>query len=111
LKLLRETLSLPEVTAITAGRGGPETMARLDTALNDLQEVATERAAPTPVTGASERRDILDGIVVTLARAAYAAACQAAHHLRQPSIAADFELVHLRPVRSSGAPRPAEPTE
>jgi hypothetical protein len=111
LQTLREALNLPAVVAITARRGGPETMARLDAVLSDLETVAAERAAGTPVTTASERRDIVDGIVVTLARAAYAAACQAARRLRQPSIAADFELIHLRPSRASGRTAPSEPAE
>jgi hypothetical protein len=111
LETLRTALSLPAVVAITAGRGGPETLQRLDTAYSDLQGVAAERAGHTPVTTASERRDILDGIVITLARAAYAAATQASRRLRQPSIAAEFELIHLRPSRSSGGATPPEPAE
>jgi hypothetical protein len=96
LTVLLGALVDPAVTAVVATRGGLTTAADL-TVLKDSVRVALEqRTSHPPSTAAAQRRDILDGILVTLARNARAAARMAARALGQPAIADAFELVHLK---------------
>lgn len=104
LTALATAMQLPAVATVLASRGGPTTLLRLDAAETTLTAALRDRAAQSPVTASSERRDILDGLIVTLARSAYAAARVAARARKQPSIAAEFRLTYLEPARGSGTP-------
>jgi hypothetical protein len=104
LKALGTAMQLPPVATVLTTRGGPTTLLRLGAAEQTLAAALRDRAAQSPVTASSERRDILDGLIVTLTRAAYAAARLAARARKQPSIAAEFRLTHLEPSRGSGTP-------
>jgi hypothetical protein len=109
MQLLHATLVDPAVAPVVASRGGPEVATRLVTGYPEVLAALRDRAGHPPSRAVGERRDILDGIVVTLARSARAAARMAARALGQPSIAAAFELVHLEPPRSRRAPAADDP--
>lgn len=109
LKALGTAMQLLPVAEVLARRGGPATLLRLDAAEQTLAGALRERAAQSPVTASYERRDILDGLIVTLARSAYAAARLVARARKQPSIAAEFRLTHLEPSRGNGAPGAGAP--
>jgi hypothetical protein len=100
LTVLLAALVEPAVSTVVAGRGGITATADLAVLKDSVRVALEQRAGHPPTTAAAERRDILDGILVTLARNARAAALMAARALGQPSIAAAFELVHLHPSRS-----------
>jgi hypothetical protein len=103
LQLLFDVLVQPVVDAAVADRGGPGIARRLDTSRTALLAALRERAGQSPVSAAAEERDILEGIVVSLARNASKAARVAARSLGQPSIALDFKLTYLDPARNSGS--------
>jgi len=108
LDLLRKTLNLPAVAAVTVQSGGPEAITDLGASATALRDTAREKAGGG-TTGATENIDILDGIIVTLARNARKAARAAARKLRQPALAAAFELSHLYDNRSTSSPDAQSP--
>jgi hypothetical protein len=110
LQLLFDVLGQPVVAAAVADRGGPGIAGRLHVAREAVLAAQRERAGQTPVAAAAEERDILEGIVVVLARSANAAASVAARSLGQPSIALDFALTYLSPSRTAGAEEPSSDT-
>lgn len=99
LAVLQVTLVDPAVVGIVARRGGPECAADLATLQPAVRDALEARTSAPAVTAAAQRRDILDGILVTLARQARAAARRAARKHGQPAIAAAFDLIHLEPRR------------
>lgn len=110
LAMLLDVLTDPAVAAAAQNRGGsPAAVTRLTALQADLVNALGDRAEQSPTTSANERRDVLDGIVVTLCRQAYAAAQLASRALGQPAIEVEFELTHLTPWRSS-APASAPDT-
>jgi hypothetical protein len=109
LETLHAMLVHPAVVPLVESRGGTEIAARIQATLDKLTGASGEHAAQSPVTAAAEQQNILDGIVVTLARSANAAAQVAAKRLGMPSIAAAFSLTHLEPARRSAAPAPEAP--
>ena len=112
LDLLRKTLNLPAVTTITVQSGGPEAITDLEASAVALRDAAQGKAGGGTV-GATENIDILDGIIVTLARSARKAARAAARKLRQPALATAFELSHIydnRSESSTDVPNPAPGT-
>jgi hypothetical protein len=102
LDLLHKTLNLVAVGAIAAQSGGPEAMTELQASAIALRDSAQGKAGAS-TTAATEQIDILDGIIVTLARSARKAARAAARKLRQPALAAAFELSHLYDKRSTSS--------
>lgn len=96
LSTLHTAVTTPIVLPFVITRGGGELIVRLQNARDALRTAQSARAGHTPVTAVSEERDLLDGMVVALARSARDAAKAAARHLGQPSIAAAFKLTHLR---------------
>jgi hypothetical protein len=110
LKGLQKAMAHPGLAPELADRGGPEILADIERVIPELDALLRERAVQTPVTAASELRDILDGLGVVLTRAAYRAARLAARRLGQPSIEVEFRLTYLTPSRP-GETTPAEPTE
>jgi hypothetical protein len=109
LEALYPVLAAPEVLPLVADRGGPETLAELVTARNDLTVLVNARSDRATDPATADARDITDGYVVPLTRRARAAANVAARRLGQPAIAEDFRLTHLRPRYGSGATTPDEP--
>jgi hypothetical protein len=104
LKSFHDLLSVPALAPITANRGGPRIVAALETARNGLIGAMQDRASTPEVSSASEHRDILDGAVVVLCRAARDAARVAARRLGQPAIAEAFKLDLLRRPSRRKAP-------
>lgn len=116
MQLLQQTLASPTLATVVAGRGGLDTLADLMTSYEPVLAALRDRTGHPSTPVVSERRDVLDGIIVTLARNARAAARRAARALGQPSIATAFELVHIYPPRRRApvaeTPEPsAEPTD
>jgi hypothetical protein len=114
LALLQVALKDPTVAEVVASRGGTEADAELTALQPAVRTAKSDRTEHPAVTAAAERRDILDGFVVTLARTARDASRIAARQHGQPAIAAAFELVHLRRKRNRKAadpetPAPADP--
>lgn len=102
LDMLLDVLEDATVAAAAQNRGGsPAAVTRLTALQADLVDALGDRAEQSPTTSANERRDVLDGIVVTLCRQAYAAAQLASRALGQPAIEVEFELTHLTPWRNS----------
>jgi hypothetical protein len=110
LQLLFDVLVHPVVGAAVVDRGGPGIAGRLETSRTAMLTALRERAGQSPVSAAAEERDILEGIVVALARSANAAASVAARSLGQPSIALDFKLTYLDSSRNAGAEDPSSDT-
>jgi hypothetical protein len=104
LSILYTAIVTPIVLPYVQSRGGADLIARLLNTRATLRAAQSARAGHTPVTSASETRDLLDGLLVSLARSARDAAEAAARHLGQPSIAAAFRLNHLRRRASSRSP-------
>lgn len=109
IAMLLEVLADPAVAQVASGRGGPSALIRLPALQASLVNALGDRAEQSPTTSANERRDVLDGIVVTLCRQAYTAAQLAARALGQPAIEAEFELTHLTTSRNSAAGAGSEP--
>ena len=113
MEMLQAVLSNPAVINVVITRGGARALSSYQDVRSALITAQGDRAAQPAVTGAAERRDILDGIVVTLARSARTAARLAARTLGQPSIAADLALTHLKRSRTdaSGTDEPEAPQD
>jgi hypothetical protein len=114
LALLQAALEDPAVAEVVASRGGPASAIELTALQPAVRTAKSDRTEHPALAAAAERRDILDGFVVTLARTARDASRIAARLHGQPAIAAAFELVHLRrkPSRkpaSPDTPAPADP--
>ncbi|MDI1443376.1 hypothetical protein [Polyangium sp. 6x1] len=107
LDTLRDVLKREGVTAVVHDRGGPDAIARLGIAADALRATAKEREGQSTV-AATEQLDLIDGIVVTLARSARKAARAAARETKQPALAAAFELTHLYGTRGERGQAPEE---
>ncbi|EYF04277.1 hypothetical protein [Chondromyces apiculatus] len=108
LDVLRNMLLRPAVAAVTVDRGGPETVTDLTATITTLrtsnfQHVGTSAQSDT------ERVNVLEGMIVTLARSARKAAVAAGHRLGSEALAALFELSALYPPRATAKPEVAEP--
>jgi hypothetical protein len=111
LQMLRDVLVHADVVGAVVDRGGPGIVARLDASRIDMIDALRERAGQSPVTAAVEEREIIEGLIVSLARRANTAASLAAEALGQPSIALDLALTYLNPPRSgkgAGADAPGD---
>ena len=111
LQMLLDVLAHPVVAAAVADRGGPSIATRLENTRKSILTAQRERAGHTPVSAVAEERDVLEGIVVSLARSANAAARVAARTLGQPSIALEFALTYLDGSRNAGPADPGAPSE
>jgi hypothetical protein len=85
-----------------ADRGGPAGVTALTACAAALRTAAQQRAAGPGTPAETETLDLLDGIIVTLARNARKAARPAAKRLVMPSLLTDFELTKLYPPKSGG---------
>ncbi|MDC3956016.1 hypothetical protein [Polyangium jinanense] len=109
LDTLRDVLKREDVTAVVHDRGGPDAITRLGIAADALRAAAKEREGQGTM-AATEHLDLIDGIVVTLARSARKAARAAARETKQPALAAAFELTHLYGTRGERSQAPEEPS-
>ena len=109
LALLQVALKDPIVAEVVASRGGTQADAELTALQPAVRTAKSDRTEHPAVTAAAERRDILDGFVVTLCRNARAASRIAARQHGQPAIAAAFELIYLHPRRKRKVTDPDTP--
>ena len=94
LEVLRATMVDPEVAAAAIDRGGPEAVVSLDGVITRLR-ASNKAVAGRGTRAETEHLDLLDGLVVTLARSARKAAVAAARRLGTPAVAAAFALSEL----------------
>lgn len=99
LDTFHDLLSAPPLAPIIATRGGPQILAGLKTTHDGMIATMQERAGKPEVSSAAEHRDILDGSVIVLCRAARDASRVAARRHGQPAIAEAFKLDLLRRSR------------
>lgn len=95
LDTLQKVLTVPAVAKAAKGRGGPEVVAALATSAAALRAVSQEAATGPGTPAATELLDLLDGIIVALARDARKAARAAAKEAAEPAMATAFELSKL----------------
>ena len=101
LDYLRHTLEDATVAAAAAGRGGADALAALTQASAALRATEQARVDRRGTPAATERLDLIDGIIVELARSARRAATAAARRLGTPELEHDFALTHLKNERSA----------
>ena len=103
---LRKALTVTEVATAAAKRGGPDSVARLQTAATALREAdkADTRVRGTPEETA--RLDLLDGIIVRLVRRARKAAIAAGKATGNAAVGKEFRLDKL--YRGRGGKAAAE---
>lgn len=109
LDVLRGVLLDSAVAAAAANRGGADAAKDLEDRATALRSAAAARAGAPGTRSETEHLDLLDGIVVTLARNARKAARAAARRLGKPALTADFELTKLYAARSAAAPKAPAP--
>lgn len=108
LDVLRAKLGEPAVAAVVANRGGPAAVARLLKAGTALR-ASNKQNTGSGTSEATELMDLLDGLIVTLARNARKAAVDAAQELGKPALADAFDLRELYPPKGTPeAPTPAK---
>lgn len=95
LDTLHTTFSAAPIAKAAKQRGGPEIVAELVTCSAALRTVSQDAAAVPGTPAATERLDLLDGIIVGLARDARKAARAAGKDSGEPAMAAAFELTKL----------------
>lgn len=105
LDLLAVLFADSTVADAAKNRGGPKALVNLQEAANALRAAAEERET-TGTRLSTEEMDLVDGIIITLCRAARNAAKQAAKELGRPALLADFALSHITDHRS---PEPNTP--
>jgi len=108
LDTLRAAFGNAAVTSAAALRGGPAAVAELEGSATTLRSAAVGRTVSPGTPAETEHLDVLDGLIVTLARQARRAARAAAKRLGKPAIATAFELTHLYAVRPAA---PAKATK
>jgi len=92
---LRDALKDPAVIAAAQSRGGPQAALDLEAKATALRDAAKAKAEPRGTSVETEKLDLIDGIIVSLARTAREAAEAAARELGEPAIATAFELSAL----------------
>ena len=102
LDTLRLALGDPNVLVEVSGRGGLDAGIDLQIAADTLRAASKERAGAPGTPAETELLNLLDGIIVGLARGARKAARAAAKRLGMPALMADFELTKLYASRGAG---------
>ncbi|MRG94149.1 hypothetical protein [Polyangium spumosum] len=112
LDSLRTTLGDAAIVAVTGSRGGPMVLESLVSAAAALRAAAEERET-TGTQLSTEQMDVIDGIIVTLCRAARNAARLTATSQSQPALLKAFALTHIAPAsraeEEAESPAEAEP--
>ena len=106
LEALCTALGDPHVAAELAGRGGPEAVSELQSAVGALRATSKDRAGAPGTPAETEQLNLLDGRIVGLARGARKAARAAAKRLGTPALVADFELTKLYGSRGGSKASP-----
>jgi hypothetical protein len=96
-------LTEPTVAAEAGGRGGDKAVADLTARAAAVRAAAEGLSAPRGTPQETEKLDLLDGIIVELARAASEAAKAASKELGEPAMATAFELRELYGAKRSRA--------
>lgn len=101
LDALQAMLKESAVAEAAANRGGPKAISDLEAQAQALRDAAKVKAVPRGTPVETETLDLIDGIIVSLARSAKDAAEAAARDLAEPAIATAFELSALynRPAK------------
>ncbi|MDC3961428.1 hypothetical protein KEG38_46840 [Polyangium jinanense] len=95
LDALRAALKEPAVADAAKSRGGPQATLDLESRAQALRDAAKAKAQPRGTPVETETLDLIDGIIVSLARTAREAADAAARELGESAIATEFELSAL----------------
>ncbi|MBK9260820.1 MAG: hypothetical protein IPM54_13500 [Polyangiaceae bacterium] len=95
LDALKDMLKEQAIADAAKNRGGPKAVTDLGTDAQALRDAAKAKAEPRGTPAETELLDLLDGIIVSLARTAREAAEAAARELSEPAMATAFELSAL----------------
>ncbi len=110
LDALNSALNDSTIADTAKNRGGPKAVVDLETHALALRDAAKAKAEPRGTPVETETLDLLDGIIVSLARMAREAAEAAARDLAEPAMATAFELSALykrRPKKNNDESAPA----
>jgi hypothetical protein len=110
LEVLHGVLVDTTVAKVAAGRGGPKITLALAEQATALRLGAAARSGPAGTPVETETMEVLDGMVVTLARNAYKAARVAAEKCGMPAMLAAFDLSELYEARSAAKVAAAGPS-
>lgn len=114
LELLSRTFDNAEIAKLAKARGVDGVVADLQKERAELLAAAHEQASQAGTMTETEHLDVLDGVIVTLARAARRSARAAAKSAGEPAIAAAFELTAIDPPKPSNhktaTTEPTKPT-
>lgn len=103
LDLLQLVLTAVHVSDAAASRGGPDAIGLLIEAGKTLRAEAAKRPGKPGTPEQTQKLDVLEGIIVKLARHARAAARTYADEKGDPAVAAAFELIFLQPAATSSS--------
>ncbi|HVK68629.1 MAG TPA: hypothetical protein VM694_29420 [Polyangium sp.] len=95
LDALQNVLKVPAIEDVAKSRGGPQAALDLGALAQALRDATKAKAEPRGTPVETETLDLLDGLIVSLARTAREAADVAARELGEPAIATAFELSGL----------------
>lgn len=109
LDLLKAGLTNDAVEKVVEKRGGPKAVEELEMHAEALRVASEATAGPRGTPVHTEQLDLIDGIILSLTRAAREAAEVASKTLGEPSLVAEFELSKLypnarKPAAKTGAP-------
>lgn len=103
LEILAECLRDSVIRDEAATRGGPESLREIEAAIVNIRDWAQSRTIKRGTPAETEMLDLLDGIIVSLARSARRAARIAAVRAGSPALAKAFELSRLYTTRSQSS--------
>ena len=109
LDALQALLKDSVIYGVAKNRGGSKVLPELEAHAEALREAAKTKAAPLGTPVETEKLDLLDGIIVSLARLAREAADAAARDLGEPALETAFELSAIykkRAKKTEPAPEP-----
>ncbi|MDI1482756.1 hypothetical protein [Polyangium sp. y55x31] len=95
LDALHAALKEPTIANAAKTRGGLNAALDLEIRAQALRDAAQAKAEPRGTPVETETQDLIDGIIVSLARTAREAANAAARELGEPGLATAFELSAL----------------
>lgn len=95
LDALREVLQDGAISNAAKNRGGVKAIGDLQSSAQELRNAAKAKAEPRGTPVETETLDLIDGLIVSLSRAAREAAEAAARDLSEPAIVTAFELTAL----------------
>jgi hypothetical protein len=111
LDQIRETLDTADILAVTASRGGPKAISDLTAQAVSLRSTSQASAEPRGTPEHTELLDLLDGVIISLTRAAREAADVASKTLGEPALLTAFELTELYATGRAKAKSEGDPKE